>query len=103
MGKPDIHSKKWKNIIDRCVYVVSSVGIIMTIPQAAKIFVIKDATGVSLISWVAFSVSNIFAMMALSEYNLLTLTYLVAITIANILLLLFCFFRRQFIPKPQPR
>lgn len=60
LGKPDIHSKKWKNFIDRCVYVVASIGIIMTIPQAVKIFAIKDATSVSLISWLSYIASASF-------------------------------------------
>ena len=47
------------------------------------------------------ALSNIFAMLALSEYNLLTMTYLVAITVANLALFLLCYLRRPFVPKPQ--
>ena len=83
------------------IIMVSAIDVIGYVPSFRKSY--QEPWSETLISWVAFSVSNIFAMMALSEYNLLTLIYLVAITIANILLLLFCFFRRQFIPKPQPR
>jgi len=51
-------------------------------------------------SWAAFSVANIFGMLALNEYNLLTLTYLITITIANIIILIICLLRRKIIPNP---
>jgi hypothetical protein len=52
-------------------------------------------------TWGIFAVSNIFAILALSEYNFLTTAYLVVITSMDILLLAFCLFRRQFIAKPK--
>jgi len=48
-------------------------------------------------SWMAFSVANIFGMLALSQYNLLTLTYLITITIANVILLIICLLRRRVV------
>ncbi len=81
------------------VIMVSAIDVIGYIPSFRKSY--QEPWSETLISWIAFSVSNIFALLALSQYNLLTVTYLVAISTANILLFLFCFFRRQFVPKPQ--
>ncbi len=54
----------------------------------------------TLISWFGFITADLFAILALKEYNLLTATYLIAITLANLVLYLICFARRPFIKKP---
>jgi hypothetical protein len=51
--------------------------------------------------WFLTVLSNITTIVALQEYNLLTLTYVVSIATANLSLLLLCFFRRQFVKKPK--
>ena len=80
------------------VLMVSAIDVIGYIPSFRKSY--QEPWSETLISWILFSVSNIFAILALKEYNLLTVTYLAATTSANIALFLFCFFRRQFVPKP---
>ena len=77
---------------------VSVIDVIGYVPSFRKSY--QEPWSETLISWVLFSTSNIFAILALKEYNLLTVTYLAAITSANIALFLFCFFRRKFVPKP---
>lgn len=81
------------------VLMVSAVDVIGYIPSFRKSY--QEPWSETLISWAAFAVSNIFALLALNEYNLLTTTYLVAITVANISLFLLCFFRRPFVQKPK--
>src|SRR3989304_3466609 len=80
------------------VIMISVIDVIGYIPSFRKSY--QEPWSETLISWILFSTSNIFAILALEEYNLLTVTYLAAITSANIALFLFCFFRRQFVPKP---
>ena len=80
------------------VIMVSEIDVIGYVPSFRKSY--QEPWSETLISWVLFSTSNIFAILALKEYNLLTVTYLAAITSANIALFLFCFFRRKFVPKP---
>lgn len=80
------------------VIMVSAIDVIGYIPSFRKSY--HEPWSETLISWILFSVSNILAILALSEYNLLTVTYLTAITSANVALFLFCFFRRRFVPKP---
>ena len=58
--KPHLHSVKWKGFIDHAIYVVGLIGPIMTIPQLTKIWVEKNASGVSAISWSAYIVVAIF-------------------------------------------
>ena len=45
------HPDKLKNFLDKIIYVVGVLGPIMTLPQLFKIWVEKDASGVSLFSW----------------------------------------------------
>lgn len=46
-----ISSKKARVIVDKAVYFITALGIIMTIPQAVLIWGQQNASGVSLISW----------------------------------------------------
>ena len=80
------------------VIMVSMIDVIGYIPSFRKSY--QEPWSETLISWILFSASNIFAILALEEYNLLTFTYLAVITSANIALFLLCFFRRKFVPKP---
>ena len=80
------------------VIMVSMIDVIGYIPSFRKSY--QEPWSETLISWILFSASNIFAILALEEYNLLTVTYLATITSANIALFLLCFFRRKFVPKP---
>ena len=44
----------------RFIYLVGALGPIMTIPQVMKIWVEQNATGVSAISWGAYSLISVF-------------------------------------------
>ena len=45
------HPDKFKNFLDKIIYFVGISGPIMTIPQLLKIWIDKNATGLSLLSW----------------------------------------------------
>lgn len=45
-------------------------------------------------AWLGFAAANIFAVLALSEYNFLTLSYLVSIFLANMGVVVICLWRR---------
>ena len=50
------HPEKRKKIIDTLVYVAGFFGLAMTIPQIMKIWIEKNASGVSAISWGSYFV-----------------------------------------------
>lgn len=52
------------------------------------------------LSWALFTTANVFEILALQKYNFLTLSYVIAISSANLLLLLFLLTRRVSLPKP---
>ncbi len=81
------------------VIMISAIDVIGYIPSFRKSY--REPWSETLISWSVFPVSNIFALLALKEYNWLTMTYLMAITMASLSLYLFCFYRRKFVPKPR--
>lgn len=79
------------------VIMVSVIDVIGYVPSFRKTY--REPWSETMMSWILFAASNIFAILALREYNLLTLTYLIAITLANVSLFAICFFRRPFIAK----
>lgn len=90
--------------MDKPVWAVIMVSIIDVsgyIPSLRKSYV--EPWSETLSSWMIFSASNVFALLALYEYNLLTVIYLLSITLANILLFLFCVVRRLSVAKPLSR
>ena len=58
--EPYPHPDKWINFMDKAVYVVGTIGPLMTLPQIFKIWVEKNASGVSIISWSGFLFYAIF-------------------------------------------
>ena len=54
------HPNKWKRLLDRMIYGVAIFGPVMTIPQLTKIWIEKNAAGVSALSWAAYLVAAIF-------------------------------------------
>ena len=54
----------------------------------------------TLLSWELFLLGDILSILALTEYNLLTLTYLVTIGVCNIIFIALCIFRRSKVPSP---
>jgi uncharacterized protein with PQ loop repeat len=57
---PYPHPNKFKRFIDKSIYIVAVFGIVMTIPQIMKIWVQKNAAGVSAVSWTAYIITAIF-------------------------------------------
>ncbi len=55
----------------------------------------------SLLSWGTSPLSYVFALLALSEYNILTILYPAFVIIANYILVGICLIFRQRVPKPQ--
>jgi uncharacterized protein with PQ loop repeat len=49
--EPYPHPDKWKNFLDKIIYFVGILGPLMTIPQVWNIWVLKNASGVSILSW----------------------------------------------------
>ena len=50
------HPDKLKNIVDKLVYIAGFFGLAMTIPQITKIWIEKNAAGISVISWASYFV-----------------------------------------------
>lgn len=49
-----IHEKRWIQFIDKYIYLVAMVSIVMTLPQVYDIWVLHKAAGVSAISWATY-------------------------------------------------
>ena len=79
------------------IIMVSIIDFLGYVPSFRKSYV--DPWSETLISWNASSLSNILAILALSEYNLITTMYLVTIIFANTILFLICFFRRRSVKQ----
>ena len=58
--EPFPNSNKLKRFMDKAVIAVGIISFLFTIPQVTKIWVGKDAAGVSLISWVTFTIAAVF-------------------------------------------
>jgi len=56
----ELGSNKWKDLMDKLIYVAAILGPLLTIPQIMKIWVDKNAGGVSMITWVAYLIGGIF-------------------------------------------
>lgn len=79
------------------VLMVSAIDAIGYIPTYRKSY--KDPWSETLSFWVAQFVGNALAIVALSSYNLLTVTYLATLFTANVVLFSLCFARRPFVSK----
>lgn len=82
------------------IIMISIIDVTGYIPSFRKSYI--EPWSETLSSWLLFTFSNVFAVLALSEYNALTLTYIISISLANIALFLLCLFRRRLVPKPDP-
>jgi hypothetical protein len=76
------------------VVMVSAIDFFGYFPSIRKSF--ADPWSETLISWSAFSIANVFSLLALAEYNFLTMTYIITMTSANILLISICLIRRPW-------
>ena len=63
------------------VVLVTAVDLLGYIPSIRKSYAEPQTETLS--TWFLFTISNFFAIAALSEFNVLTLTYIVAITLGN--------------------
>lgn len=79
------------------VLMVSVIDVLGFLPSFRKTF--EEPWTETATSWTAFSLANILSILALNEYNFLTLTYLIAITSAEIILLTICLVRRRVVPR----
>jgi len=79
------------------IFMVSFIDVLGYLPSFRKTFV--ESWTETLSSWQMAVVANIFSILALSQYNFLTLTYLIAIAIANLTMAIICIVRRRVIPK----
>ena len=53
------HPNKWVKLLDRLLIIIAVVGPLMVLPQILKIFILRDATGVSALSWSLFALVDI--------------------------------------------
>lgn len=58
--EPYPHPDKWKNIIDKLIYPIGILGPIFTIPQLLEIWMSKDATSLSILTWSSWVLIAIF-------------------------------------------
>ncbi|MDD5342573.1 MAG: hypothetical protein PHI73_04555 [Patescibacteria group bacterium] len=77
---------------------VSLIDIMGYIPSFRKTY--KEPWSETALSWAIFTITNTLTIFALSEYNFMTMAYLVSITTANLTLLLICLIRRRVISDP---
>ena len=57
--EPYPHPDKWKRLIDKLVYVVGIAGPVMTLPQVTKIWLNKNAAGISLPTWITYAAASL--------------------------------------------
>lgn len=79
------------------VLMVSAIDMLGYIPSFRKSYF--EPWSETLTTWIGFIIADIFAIAALKNYNLLTLSYLVALLIANPILILICLVRRPVVPR----
>lgn len=56
----ETHNNIYQYLIDKLVYIGGTVGIFIMLPQLAKIWMDKNVTGLSLITWLGFLGGAIF-------------------------------------------
>ena len=81
------------------IFIVSLIDLLGCIPSFRKTFI--EPWSETVLTWFGFALSNCFAILALHEYNFLTLTYITSLTIANLGLGILCLIRRPFVLKPR--
>ena len=47
-------------MVDSAIYVVGIIGPVMTIPQIMKVWIDKNVGGISLVSWLAYTIMAMF-------------------------------------------
>lgn len=54
------HPNKWVNLLDKLLLIMAVFGPAMNVPQAIQIFVTKNASGLSLLSFICFAFFDVF-------------------------------------------
>ena len=80
------------------VLMATTIDVVGYIPSWRKSY--RQPWSETVSSWILATMANIFSILALREFNILTLTYLDAITVANSILLAICILRRRSISQP---
>ena len=80
------------------VLMVTGIDMFGYIPSIRKSII--DPWSETISTWAIFFISDLFSLLALSEYNLLTMTYLTLITAANIVLISVCLIGRAYVREP---
>jgi len=57
--EPYPSTRVWMRILDIVVYVVGIIGPLATIPQVLQIYLSRDASGVSFITWGIYAIADI--------------------------------------------
>lgn len=79
------------------VLMISAIDGIGYIPTIRKSF--NDPWSETLSSWVVILIVDLLALFANAEYNFLTVSYLAMLFVANMAVVLVCFFRRRVVEK----
>lgn len=79
------------------VLMVSAIDALGYLPTYRKLY--SEPWSESLLSWTLVSIGYVFSILALTEHNLLTLSYLVTVLIANAILIALALSRRRALPK----
>lgn len=58
--EPYPHPNRWKRLLDRAIYVVIFVGLGLTVPQVANVWIDRNASGVSAITWGTYVFTSSF-------------------------------------------
>ncbi len=80
------------------VVMICVIDVLGYIPSYRKCY--EEPWSETLITWISFVVGNMLALAALREYNILTMSYIVTISIANTALFILCIVRRRTVLKP---
>lgn len=80
------------------VLLVTAIDIAGYLPTFRKS--LEEPWSETVATWAAFVVGNILSIFALDAFNILTLTYIVTIIVANLIVVAICLTRRRSVPKP---
>lgn len=69
---------KFKCWVNRAIYIVGFVTIIMSIPQITTIWIGKSSAGISIISWIFYCISAIFWVVygVVNKVKVITISYI---------------------------
>lgn len=79
------------------VAMAAAIDVIGYIPSWRKSYF--EPWSETIFSWVGFTIANFLGIISLAEYNSLTLTYLLSVSVANIILIAICLVRRRVIKR----